>query len=217
MLEAITIYILGAMTSWIPIGNLTYWGETEEQARARLESIASDVATVATDGGEKSAFAGPLGRVKSALLLSSVASMESGFQKFVDDGTCNKPDYQADRRGGCDGHHAFSIWQIHVAGEGFVLLEDGSLSSKMYSSKETIERLGVVTGKELIADRKVAARVALRIMRDSLKNYGSLCAYSGEDCAPGRHPKADARLDRAKAYLARHPFEMPKEEVASAL
>jgi hypothetical protein len=199
-------YIFAAMLAWIPVRNLTQYGETEDEAHARMRSIAEDVVSVALDSSEPPAFAHADGRVKTALLQVAIASMETGYQKFVDDGSCNKPDYVADRRGGCDGHHAWSLWQIHIAGNGYILLEDGSLTSFMYASPEVRASHAILRGPELIADRKNAIRVAQRIERDSLRWTHSLCRYSGESCDEDRHPKAKARLDRAMDYYQKHPF-----------
>lgn len=205
-MENLISYIFIAMLSWIPVRNLTPYGESEAEVKTRLHSIAEDIVTVALDPNEPSTFGRSDGRVKTALLQAAIASMETGFQKFVDEGACNKRGYVADRRGDCDGGHAFSLWQIHVAGNGYILLEDGALTSKMYATPDMLRSHQVIGGAELIADRKTAIRVAQRIERDSLKNYHSLCAYSGESCMDDRHPKAKVRLERAMMYYANHPF-----------
>ncbi len=205
-MQNLVSYIFVAILSWIPVRNLTPYGESEDDAKARLHSVAEDIVTVALDASEPSVFAHADGRVKTALLQAAIASMETGFQKFVDDGSCNQAGYVADRRGDCDGRHAFSLWQIHVSGGGYILLEDGTLSSKMYAAPSVLASHTVIGGAELVADRKVAVRVAQRVERDSLKYHGSLCAYSGESCMDNRHPKAKARLDRAMTYYAAHPY-----------
>jgi hypothetical protein len=205
-MQNLVSYIFVAILSWIPVRNLTPYGESENDAKARLHSIAEDIVTVALDASEPSVFAHADGRVKTALLHAAIASMETGFQKFVDDGSCNQAGYVADRRGDCDGRHAFSLWQIHVSGGGYILLEDGTLTSKMYAAPGVLASHAVIGGSELVADRKIAIRVAQRIERDSLKYHGSLCAYSGESCMDDRHPKAKIRLDRAMAYYATHPY-----------
>jgi len=199
-------FILTAILSWVPVGNLTPYGETEDEVKARYHSIAEDIVMVAMDASEPSVFSHADGRVKTALLHAAIASMETGFQKFVDDGSCNKSDYHADRRGDCDGRHAFTLWQIHISGGGYILLEDGSLTSRMYASRDVLQAHAVLGGSELIADRKIAIRVAQRIERQSLVQFHSLCSYSGESCMEDRHPKAKARLDRAMNYYREHPF-----------
>lgn len=211
-MQNLVVYIFAAMLSWVPVRNLVPYGETEDEVNVRFHSVAEDIVTVALDASEPSVFARGDGRVKTALLLAAVASFEGGFQKFVDDGSCNKRGYHADRRGDCDGGHAFTFWQLHVAGNGYILLEDGTLGSVFYSPAAVVkaaeESGSIIRGPELLADRKIAIRVAQRIMRDSLRQHGSLCAYSGESCdeSAGAHPKASARFDRAKAYFAAHPF-----------
>jgi hypothetical protein len=220
-MNAVITYILTAMLSWVPVRNLTPYGETEDDALARMRSIAEDIVTVAFDPLEPPTFAHADGRIKTALLQAAISSFEGGYQKFVDDGTCNKAGYaaRADRRGTCDGGHAYSIWQIHVAGSGYLLLEDGSLGSVFYSPAAVVKahEHDVVRGPELIADRKTAARIAQRIERDSLRQHHSLCSYSGESCEDGGHPKAKARLDRAMIYFAQHPYTdaIPEVVVAS--
>lgn len=208
-------YLLVAMLSWIPVRNLTPYGETEDEVSTRYKSIATDVAVVALDSAEPPTFAGVDGRVKTALLQVAIASMETGFQKFVDDGDCNRPGYHADRRGDCDGGHAFSFWQIHVSGGGYVLLEDGTLTSRMYASKEVLQTHAIIGGLELVSDRKNAVRVAQRIERNSLRYFHSLCSYSGESCADGRHPKAEARYQRAVEYYKSHPYTGALPQVLS--
>src|SRR5271170_359863 len=204
-MQNLVTYIFIAMLSWIPVRNLTPYGETEDEVKTRLHSIAEDIVMVALDANEPPTFAHADGRVKTALLHSAIASMETGFQKFVDEGACNKRGYIADRRGDCDGGHAFSLWQIHVAGNGYILLEDGTLTSKMYATPDVLQSHTVITGLELIADRKTAIRVAQRVERSSLRQFHSLCAYSGENCE-GQHPKASVRFDRAVTYYASNPF-----------
>lgn len=206
-MQLLISYIFVAMLSWVPIGNLTSSGETEEAARARLHSIAEDIVTVALDEKEPPVFARADGRVKTAILQAAIPSLEGGYQKFVDQGDCNQRGFRADRRGNCDGGYAFSLWQIHVTGGGYIFLEDGALGSVAYA-RETAKAHPewIMQGKDLIADRKNAVRVAQRLERYSLTNFHSLCAYSGEPCGDGEHPKAKARLDRAMDYYAKHPF-----------
>lgn len=206
-MQSLIQYVFVAILAWVPVRNLTPYGESESDARARLHAVAEDIVTVAMDAAEPATFTGTDGRIKTALLQASIASLEAGFQKFVEDGTCNTPGYVPDRRGNCDGGHAFSLWQIHVFGGGYLLLEDGLLQTTQfargYASAHPDE---VVRGQNLIADRKIAARVAQRLERSSLKNYHSLCAFTGEPCGDGEHPKALARFDRAKDYFAKHPY-----------
>src|SRR5262245_20864115 len=123
-------YILTAILSWCPPAiYFVPYGETIDQATTRVTKIAEDIASVALDEDEPAVFAGNDGRYKTALLHAAIASKENSFQRFVDEGRCNQRGYVADRRGSCDGGHAFSLWSIHVFGGGYVLKNDGTLST----------------------------------------------------------------------------------------
>ena len=75
------------------------WAETDEQHRARLASIAEDVAAVART------------RVEAALLLG-VARHESGYAPDTDQGaTCYRGKGYEKR---CDGGRAVSLWQLQT-------------------------------------------------------------------------------------------------------
>jgi len=206
-MESIINYILTAMLAWCPVQSFFVpYGESVDEAKARMHQIAEGLVTVAMDASEPPTFAGIDGRIKTALLNAAIGSMETSFQRFVDEGKCNERGYHADRRGNCDGGHAFSFWQLHVYGNGYILLDDGTLSSRDALPRVAAEHPEIViTGPRMIADRESAIRVAQRLERMSMRNYGSLCAFSGEPCM-GSHPKASARLERAQAYWRAHPF-----------
>jgi hypothetical protein len=81
-------YFMAAMVAWCPLSN-HYWPpsslthqEIDAKTTARYESIAKDLEDVLNT--EKPLFAGPLGKVKTGLLVLSVASYESGFTEKVD-------------------------------------------------------------------------------------------------------------------------------------
>ncbi len=215
-MTAIVSYLLTAMLAWCPpAAYFAPYGETTAEATERLRTIAEDIAAVAFDESEPPVFQGDTGRIKTALLHAAIASKENAFQRFVDEGLCNKRGYVADRRGNCDGGQAYSFWSIHVFGGGYLLLSDGTLSSVAASPDVARARPElIVQGVQLLADRKTAVRVAQRLERQSLRAYHSLCAYSGEPCA-GHHPKADARLERAQTYWAEHPFTTTSQPLAS--
>lgn len=207
-IEALTHYILTAMLSWTPIQNFTMHGEAEDHARARLQDIASDIASVFTDSNEAPVFSGPTGRVRSALLLASIGSFEGGWQQFVEEGDCNKTGYKADGRGSCDGGFAFTSWQIHIAGGGFLYV-GGRLTNVTYERQYAKDHPNeIINGNRLVADRRIAVRVAKDLIIETAGRDCLLCGYAGESSLQA-HPKADARLQRAKDYWARHPFVDP--------
>lgn len=102
MLEILTNYILAAMISWVPLNQHNHL-EEEEVTSQRYHDIAETIAEVSLDPTLEPLFEGEDGRVKTALLLASVASSESNFQNDVD--TCH--------RGG-DLGLAWGLWQTHA-------------------------------------------------------------------------------------------------------
>ena len=204
-IEALTQYILAAMISWTPVHSLTAYGETDEQVHARFETIARNIASVAADPNEAAIFSGQSPRARTALLLASIGSFEGGWQRFVEEGHCNQTGFQADRRGNCDGGYAFTSWQIHVVGGGFLYV-DGRLTNKFYAATYAKEHPdAVINGPRLLSDQKLAIRVAKDLIIETKGRDCLLCGYAGEPTFAA-HPKADARLGRAKDYWARHPF-----------
>jgi hypothetical protein len=230
---ALVAYVLKAMMSWSPVSQHTP-AEKQEDAEARYKSIAEDIAEVAMDPIESVApvdLRSVDGRVlvqssdaKNAILVAAVASLETNFAKFVDDGTCNQPGYKPDARGSCDGRNAWTMWQLHTMG-GIVIRGD-EIVGRAYATPEELANPSLLwTGPKLVADRKGAARVALHEMRYSMRRTKTLCLYAGETdrehpgscrvvCSGSPEkcvvaiPLATARLSRAVSYLAQNPVEV---------
>jgi hypothetical protein len=209
--SVLVAYIFNAMTTWSPPTQQVL-AETESEASARYQSIASDLADVGLDPAEAdSPVSGTYDpALKNAVLLAAVASMESNYAKFVDDGSCNQATFKADRRGSCDGRAAWTMWQLHTLG-GLVIRGD-EFVVRAYATPA--ELLDVWTGPRLISDRKGAARMALHEMRYSVRKTGSLCLYTGETSegkcrsnAAGGIQKAKDRMNRAVQYLLSHPVQ----------
>jgi hypothetical protein len=76
-------YLVAAMTAWVP---LHAHAEPKPDTAERYDSIAHDAMTVAFDEAEAPLFPGPNGRAQTALLMLSVASLESSFKQSVDYG-----------------------------------------------------------------------------------------------------------------------------------
>lgn len=96
-------YIFSAMISWVPISNHTFTGESVEDITARYELIAETVEKAALDPNREPLIEGEDGRIKTALLLASVASFESQFGR----------DVVSCRRIGDNGV-AYGPWQTHI-------------------------------------------------------------------------------------------------------
>lgn len=136
------------------------------------------------------------------------------------------------KNGSCDGGAAVSLWQVHP-GRGIVLFDNGLYGYKVeprkppvrsgYTGGETTgaaalplnqaqatpppvypyRTAGQVIDAAALHDRAIAAKVALHMLRASLKRDGTLCEYSGEvkPC-----PKAAKRLKFAVDWSREHPF-----------
>jgi hypothetical protein len=196
-------YILKAMLTWSPTAN------QPGRDVSHYDSIAEDVVAVAADPSEKTLYDDDADRAKSALQLAGVAALESNYWRVVDNGTCNglhpEDNFGLDllKKAGmdCDSHAAWSIWQIHL-GKGLWLM--GETFTSMGGVGDPI------TGPRLIADRRLAARLALHIMRASLRAKIGLCGYSGEkysEEAPDHGcPLAAKRQAIARDYFKAHPY-----------
>lgn len=84
-----------------------HWADEDPTVRLdRISSMASDFAEVCQDPSETPVFDGPDGRIKTCVLLASIAKNESGnFKDSIDKG---------DERG--DGGHSVCIMQINLTG-----------------------------------------------------------------------------------------------------
>jgi hypothetical protein len=188
-------YVVAAMRTWVKEGAGT----------APFEDVARDIAVVALS--ERPAFDGDESRARTALLLAAVADYEGAhYRDYVDRGMCNDPAWRATEKGrvtmlqgDCDGGIAHSLWQIHPEFGGLVLLDDDREWTHSWEAKGAVP----ILGRNLVEDRKLAARVALHMMRRSLRSHAGLCLFTGEQ-APC--PKGAQRLAHAESYSKRHPF-----------
>jgi hypothetical protein len=171
-------YLLSAMVAWFPCR--LHRVEPIESCTARYESIAADVAAVVSDPAERVANV-----AQAALRLVAIADLESGFALDVDDLSCNA----ARGKKRCDQAGAWSIWQIHIEGgivldaRGFRKFQGQPLEWQDAHASE------VIRGPDF-RDRKVAARVALHMLRQA----------GVEQWTQGRNARA-----LSDAWLYRHP------------
>jgi hypothetical protein len=214
-------YILAAMIQWQPLSGHVirkpdgayevdahgfFVKEDPEEVHERYQLTASQIVDVAFDLSLPALFKGPSGRIKTALQLAAIGSLEGGFHKFVEDGDCNKPGFKSDKAGDCDGGGAFSNWQIHIWGGGYVI-KDGELTQLSYLPKDYAKDhpTDVIHGVDLVKNRRLAALIAYYLVRYSTHNFHSLCQYAGEPC-DGPHPLATQRAERAVNYFRDRPF-----------
>jgi hypothetical protein len=160
---SLAAYLLAAMMLWVPA---KLQPEGQVAATARYESIAADVAEVVERDDEPAIYGGS--KTLTALVVLSIAKSESAFWKRVDDGECREDE--------CDAGEAVSLWQFHP-GIGLAFDGDGWRYDASGYQK-----------KDFIADRKLAARMTLHLLRGPHQ-----AAWDG---AP--------RRDRAVSFAASH-------------
>jgi hypothetical protein len=95
-------YVLSAMMYWVPITDHAYY-EDNDITLSRYTEIATTIVEVSMDPNNKPLFDEDDGRIKTALLLASVASSESSFKQKVD--SCEI---------GGDHGLAWGLWQTHA-------------------------------------------------------------------------------------------------------
>ncbi len=95
-------YLLSAMVSWVPPASHSYY-ENKKSTLLRYSKLAIVMAETALDDSRKPVFEGNDGRIKTGLLLASIASTESGYERRAV--TC--------QRGG-DHNIAWGPWQTHT-------------------------------------------------------------------------------------------------------
>ncbi len=99
-MSALATYILVALMAWCPPHEHDFTRVDVAETVARYSQIADDIALVAE---ESPLFAGDDGPLRTAVLLASVASFESGNLR-ADIDSCEASG---------DGGKAWSLWQLH--------------------------------------------------------------------------------------------------------
>jgi hypothetical protein len=191
-------YVLVALQDWTR-GGVAY-------PLAPLPEVAHDIAEAAL--GEESIWPSDSDRHRSAIQIAAVARNEGGLWDFVDSGRCNAIDWRKSLEGGrvlrawdhvCDSRNAFSLCQIHFddkwqldgqLGGGIALTEGGGWYLR--AANPGRHEGQVVHGRDAIADRRLAFRVALRMERG---------------VGGGFFP--DGSSERADKWLAKHPYPGP--------
>jgi hypothetical protein len=177
MIELVTTWLVGAMISWVP--------PAHDADRVRYESIAQDLVSVVYDSSEQPAFTGPDGRAKTALLMASIASFESGYRADVDDGRTTG-----------DHGRSYCLMQIQVFGR----TTEGWTGHDLVADRKKCFR---------------AALQRIRYSFQWCKSHAiedRLSGYTTGLCRDREHLARD-RFFRARAYWARSPFKPPDDLV----
>lgn len=213
-------WMVDRMLMWSPAG-VTYYKdakETFEEGKARYESIADDILSIAYDPTEKPIFGGSYGRAKTAALIAALAMHESQFRKDVDMGIGPKA------RG--DFGESWCIAQIRLGKPE----ADGKTTRRVLISGDGLRFINDKSktigwgGEDLVANRNNCVRAAIRIARMSFYTCSKLpmeerlALYaSGEgSCTKGRGA-SKLRVFSAQQWLAKHRPPLKDKEVLELL
>lgn len=196
--DAMEAHVLKMMKTWAPARSMP------NHDISHYPFIARDITDVVLS--EPPLWPGDTDRWRTAVLLTTMAFWEGHFWVHVDDGSCNDGVWRKTKAGvtrmattgDCDGGWAVSLWQIHPEG-GIVLTDDGGWKHLWDAPGSK-----AIGSKEMLADRRLAARVALHMLRKSLRMSGGLVGYTGEGSCPC--PKAQARLAASESWWHKHPL-----------
>lgn len=180
-LVIIATWLATAMHAWAP----------EQPARTRFveggtryDAIARTIAEVAYDADEPPLFKGPDGRARTALLLTSIASLESNFEEEVDAGR---------KRG--DHGDSVCLLQVRLPGRSRITMQ-GDVYGYSYDAGWSAE--------DVASDRTKCVRAALHIARESFRICHDLSMYTTGHCQP-KELTATNRMKRAVTWWNRTP------------
>ena len=204
--EAIVDWAFTRISTWSPPGRLkgtTYPDavESADEAINRYRSIASDAVDVAYDPNESPIFSGRDGRAKTLALILATASSESAFRRDVDFGL-GKYSKGDNGRSWCLSQ--INLGQLNKSGRtGTRIVFDG-----MKYSFTNDPNVGF-GGEDMVRDRKICFRAAVRIIRSSfgqcrhLPMEDRLAIYTSGDCDKG-HASSRIRVGKAVTWVTRH-------------
>lgn len=155
--------------------------ESVAETRARYASICADIEAAATEEPERPGF---LSHRDRAALLLALAIGESGLARDADLGPCYREGAWRTR---CDGGRAATVWQLQTVRD---------------NDPDQTE-LGP---RQLFADRRRAARIALRLASGSLgmcrklPAEDRLSAYGSGRCLTGEYRGAESVRARWRLF-----------------
>jgi hypothetical protein len=189
---------------WLPAAE-----ETAEDASARYESIAEDLASIVWDRDNPPFFKGPFAREKTASVMLATMKFESQFRRDVDLNIGSKA------RG--DGGDSYCLLQIDVGKGRTQAWNQTKHRFKYKGDPSTDVIIPGFTGDELIADRKNCLLTAYRYMRVSFQACSALpveerlALYASGSCDRG-HDASAIRMKYAKTWYSKHAPTFNDEE-----
>lgn len=200
-MNTVVAWLVSLIVSVAPPGRPQYIPEakeTVEEAQARIDDLAKDVASVIYNPQEKPMFSGPNGRNFTAAVVLSVMSFEGAFRKDVQNGKGKMS------RG--DHGRSWCLMQVQLGGADpyghtrnrIVVQPDGSYEFTTDPSKGW-------GGEDLVADQTKCVRAGMALLRKS--SCGSmgirdrLRVYASGSCEGGAK-ESHLRMDRAIRWMS---------------
>lgn len=180
LVSSFITWLVVLMSSW------TLKPSQYETHQDRFTAIARDALEVSFDPTEEPLFKGEQGRQKTALLLLSIASLESGYRTRVEDGKER-------------GDHGGSVcyMQLNIGDRQLVMTERGA--------RYSYDRSEGWNAKDILADRKKCFKAGLHMARMSFDTCGNLSVYTTGRCFQNEKT-ANERLIRAQQAWKTAPF-----------
>lgn len=192
-MNTVVSWLVSAMVAWSPLEQphrAPENQETIEEAARRYTEIAQAIATVAYDPERPPLVRDEeFARAKTALLLASIASYESGFLRSVDFGL--------GKRGRGDYGRSHCMMQINLGRN----RTDTSLLARMIGKEWS--------GDDLVGDRVKCFTAGHMLVAKSfnacrhLPFNHRLAVYASGSCDKG-HPESKHRITRAINWYAKH-------------
>jgi len=189
-----------------------------DQYSVSYDDVSRDIVTVVLDPNEPPIWRNDKTKARTNIMMVSIAYHETNFRAYVDDGRCNSTKWRNSDEGvkfmkisgNCDGGIAHSMWQVHTGLGGIVTVPvdyDSNPSDRRewcYSYQCTSHDGTLVAPVEMTTNRQAAIRVALHMIRRSVRNNVGLCQFTGEKGSSC--PKGEVRYSWAEEYSKKHPF-----------
>jgi hypothetical protein len=212
--NAVIAWLLTFMVAVAPVDRKQYYPdamETKEDAEARYNSIASDITAVVWSTENPPLFAGDDGRAKTAAVVMSIMTHESGFRRDVD--------YGLGRAGRGDSGNSWCLMQVKTGNGRTATWNRVKHRFAMWNDPPD-ELVQGWTGPELVADRKKCITAGYRIMSASfsacrgLPVSGWLRVYASGSCEAGA-PESEHRMNMGINWFNNHRPPFTDAEIAS--
>lgn len=211
-------FIVALMLAVAPHPRVTYpeAQETPAERTERFNAIAKDVLAVTMDPTEKPLFGGKVGRIKTTMVLLSIALYESAYRKDVDFG-------QGKHARG-DSGRSWCMMQMQMG----PLNEEGKTTTRMVltpegkvewiSDPKDIRYAASLGGEDFVRDRKLCFKAALHMVRMSFGACGQvkpeerLKVYASGSCDKGEH-ESYVRMSRAAIWSKERPKDITDSDL----